>query len=147
MPNFGAVLDTPASDIKPPPPFPAGPYLCVVQGLPKYDVSSKQKTEFAQYTLQPLQVMEAEMQEGVDAIGGLTDKTINATFYLTEKAIWRLKEFLVNCIGEDEVNGAGTLRESMEAVTGSQVIAYMKHEASDDGKRTFAKFSGSAPVE
>ena len=147
MPNFGAVLDVPPSEVKPPVALPAGPYLCVVQGLPKYDVSSKQKTEFAEFTLQPLQVMEEEMGEGVEALGGLTDKTIRATFYLTEKALWRLKEFLAHCLGEEEVEKAESLRSLMEAVAGCQVIAYMKHEASDDNKRIFAKFSGSAPVE
>src|ERR1700688_227452 len=118
MPNFGAVLDVPPSEVKPPVALPAGPYLCVVQGLPKYDVSSKQKSEFAEFTLQPLQVMEEEMGEGVEALGGLTDKTIRATFYLTEKALWRLKELLAHCLGEEEVEKAESLRSLMEAVAG-----------------------------
>ena len=146
MPNFGSVLDIPASDIKAPVALPAGPYLCVVLGLPKQDVSSKKKTEYLEYTLQPLQVMEEEMQPGVDELGGLTDKIIKATFYLSEKSVYRLKEFIEHCNVEIP-DGIGGLRQASQELAGSQVIAYLKHESSDDGKKIFAKFSGSAPVE
>ncbi|MBZ5653190.1 MAG: hypothetical protein LAO18_22220 [Acidobacteriia bacterium] len=144
-PNFGSVLDVPASEIKAPVALPAGPYLCVVQGLPKQDVSSKKKTEYLEYTLTPLQVMEEEMEAGVAELGGLTDKTIRATFYLSEKSVYRLKEFIEHC-GVEIAEGEG-LRGPSEAVVGCQVIAFLKHESSEDGKKIYAKFSGSAPVD
>lgn len=144
--NFGAILDKAPSDIKPPEALPVGSYLTVVQGMPKYDKSTKKGTEFAEYNLVIQQALDDVDEGELKAVeGGVNGKVIKATYYLTDAAAWRLKEFLEHC-GLD-VEGAESLRELMEQPNGCQVVAHLKHEASDDGKRTFARLAGTAPVE
>ena len=144
--NFGAILDKAPADIKAPEALPVGSYLCVVQGLPRYDKSTKKLTEFAEYTLIIQQAMDDVDPADLKAVeGGVKGKTIKATYYLTDTAAYRLKEFFEHC-GLD-VENAESLRQLMDEPNGCQVIAYMKHEASDDGKRTFARLAGTAPVE
>lgn len=148
--NFGAILDKAPTDIKAPTALPVGTYLTVVQGLPRYDKSTKKGTEYAEYTLSILQAGEDVDPDELAAVeGGVAGKTIKATFYLTDNSLWRLKEFFEHC-GLD-VEKADSLRELMDQPQGQQVLAYMKHESStsDDGKttRVFARLGGTAPVE
>lgn len=144
--NFGAILDKAPSDIKPPEALPVGEYLCTVQGMPRYDKSTKKGTEFVEYTLIINQPMDSVDEDEVKAIdGGVVGKPIKATFYLTDTSAYRLKEFFAHC-GLD-VDGAESLRELMDQPNGCQVVASMRHEASQDGTRTYAKLAGTAPVE
>lgn len=142
-PNFGALLDRPAADIERPKPLPQGSYTCVVKGLPRYDKSSKKHTEFVEFTLQPLTAGDDVDQEDLAAMGGIMNKTIRATYYVTEDSLWRLKKFLED-LGIEE---SGSLRSMIDEAPGRQVIAYMKHEGSDDGQAVYAKLSNTAPVE
>ncbi len=144
--NFGAILDKAPADIKPPEALPVGSYLCVVQGLPRYDKSSKKQTEFAEYTLIIQQAMDDVDEDDLKAIeSGVKGKVIKATYYLTDTAAYRLKEFFEHC-GLD-VENAESLRALMDEPNGCQVIAYLRHDPTDDGKRVFAKLAGTAPVE
>lgn len=143
-PNFGAILDRPSTEIERPKPLPVGTYTCVVKGLPRYDKSTKKGTEFVEFVLQPLAAGEDVDEEALKEMGGFQNKTIRATYYLTEDAVWRLKKFLDDC-GIEE--GDLSLRQRIEQAPGSQVYAYMKHQASDDGQSVYAQLSNTAPVE
>lgn len=144
--SFSSILDKAPADVKAPEALPVGEYLCTVQGMPRYDKSTKKLTEFAEYTLIINQPMDSVDTDDLKAIeGGVVGKPIKATYYLTETALYRLKEFFEHC-GLD-VEGAESLRELMDQPNGCQVIASIKHEASDDGKRTFSRLAGTAPVE
>lgn len=142
-PNFGALLDTPSSDVERPKPLPAGSYVCMVQGLPRYDKSAKKQTEFVEFTLKFLSAEEDVDAEELKEMGGLADKTIKDTYYITETSLWRLKDFLDNCDIEDE----GTLRERIEETSGKQVGVFIKHEASQDGQSIFARVGKTFKVE
>ena len=146
-PNFGAILDTPSAAIDKPKPLPVGTYLCSVKGQPKFDVSSQKKTEYTEFTLQILQAHEDVDHEALqECLKGkaLSEKTIKATYYLTEDAIWRLKEFLDHCGIED---GEGiSLRQRIGGAAGCQVWATIKHEPSNDGTSIFAKLGATAAV-
>lgn len=144
-PNFGALLDTAPSETERPKPLPQGQYLCVVQGLPKYDKSTKKQTEYVEFTLKPIQVGEDVDQEELAAMGGIADKTIRATFYLTENALWRLKDFLAHC-GID-VDEAENYRVAIDETTNQQVVAFIRHVPSDDGEAVFANLGKTASPE
>lgn len=143
-PDFGSILDRQGSEIERPKPLPQGSYLCVVKGLPRHDKSAKKQTPYVEYTLQPLQALDDVDAEALAEIGGLENKTIKATFYLTEASAFMLKDFLAHC-GVD-VEGQ-TLRAAIEEAPNCQVIAHMKHEASEDGERVYSKLAKTAPVE
>lgn len=147
QPNFGSILDKAPSDVKAPEALPVGSYLCTVMGLPRYDKSTKKGTEFVEYNLVIQDVGEDVDEEDAKAVdGGLRGKSIKATYYLTDTALYRLKEFLEHC-GLD-VEHAESMRELVDQAQGQQVIAYLKHEAATDGSdRVFARLAGTAPVE
>lgn len=147
-PNFGSVLDRESSSVERPKPMPVGTYLCVVKGQPKFDVSSKKKTEFAEFSLYVLQAAEDVDQEALaEALNGkpLAEKTIRATYYLTEDAIYRLKEFLDH-LGIEETPGM-TLRQRISGAPGRQVLAAIRHRPSDDGTAVYAELASTAAVE
>ncbi len=142
-PNFGALLDKPASDVERPKPLPQGSYHCIVKGLPRFDKSSKKFTEFVEFTLQPTAAGEDVDEEDLAAMGGIANKTIRATYYITEDALWRLKDFLSHCGIEED----GSLRNMIDQTPNCEVIAFIKHRASEDGQSVFAELAKTAPVE
>lgn len=152
-PNFGSILDRPPSKDDRPKALPAGSYVCVVDGRPRYDVSSKKKTEFVEFSLKPISAGEdvdsddllAALTRADGTSSALSDKRIKATYYLTEDAIWRLNTFLEH-LGIEEEEGKSR-RVMIDETPGKQVIAFIKHEASDDGATVFAKLASTAPVE
>lgn len=142
---FSSILDKQPADVKPPEALPTGSYLCVVKGMPRYDKSTKKGTPFIEYTLVIIQPMEDVDADALAEFGDCKGKVIKATYYDTEGAGYRLKEFYEHC-GLD-VENAESMRELVDQPNGCQVIAYMKQEPSDDGRRMFSKLSGTAPVE
>ena len=144
-PNFGSILNKPMSQTERPKPLPVGSYICVVKGLPRFDKSSKKQTPFVEFTLQPLQAGDDVDAEALEDMGGIVNKTIRATYYTTEDAMWRLKKFLTDC-GIDEDDNK-SFDQAISETPGCQVVAHLKHQASDDGEAVYAQISGTAAVE
>lgn len=144
QPNFGSVLDKPASEIERPKPLPQGSYVTVISGLPRFDKSSKKQTEFAEFTHKVLSAGEDVDQDDLKAHGDYQGREIKNTFYLTEASAYRLKEFLINDLGIEEQE---SLRPMLDEVAGRQCIVHIKHTASDDGKSVYANIASTAPVE
>lgn len=131
-PSFSSILDRQATEIEPPKQVPIGDYVCIIKSR-RYDKSSKKGTDFVEYTLQPVEAMESVDQEQLAEVGGFADKTFKLTFYLTEDAAYRLKDFLADDLGIDAEDRS--LRMMIEDAIGSSVIATIGHEISQDGKR------------
>lgn len=151
--NITDILDRQASEIERPKPLPAGSYLCVVKGQPRHDKSAKKQTPFVEFTLGFLQayddVDENELKTSLTKADGetvaLTDKTMKATFYLTEGSAFMLTDFLTAC-GLD-TDADASVRQLLEETPGCQVTATVKHEASQDGTSIYAKFGNFAKAE
>lgn len=142
--NFSDVLDKPSAEIERPVPLPAGQYICAIVGLPRHDKSSKKQTPFVEFTARVLQAGDDVDQEALAEMGGLAEKTIKLTYYLTENSVYRLKEFLFDDLGlEDD---GGSLRPKLEQTAGCQFMATIKHTSSDDGKSIYANVASTAPV-
>jgi hypothetical protein len=152
MDKFASILDRPSNEIERPASLPAGTYLAIVKGLPRYDKSSKKQTDFIEFTLgiQAAQddVDEKELSNFLTKKDGstrsLTDITMKNTYYLTEEAAWRLNKFFED-LGYD-VSGDTTLREMAEDSANSEVYISVKHRPSQDGKSIFAEIAGTAKV-
>src|SRR5258707_13937544 len=142
-PNFSALLDKPESDVERTKPLPQGSYHCIVKGLPRFDKSSKKFTEFVEFTLQPTAAGEDVDEEDLEAMGGIANKTIRATYYITEDSLWRLKDFLVHC-GIEE---SGSLRQMIDETPNCEVIAFIRHTAINDGQAIFAELPNTASDE
>ncbi len=93
-PSFGALLDKAPSEVERPKPLPQGSYITVLQGLPRQDKSAKKQTEFYEFTHKLLSAGEDVDEDELKAMGGVADKTIKNTYYITEGSLWRLKDFL-----------------------------------------------------
>lgn len=144
-PNFSSILDESTTEVNRPKPLPAGTYTCVVQGQPKYDKSSKKGTPYVEFTLKPIAAHEDVDEEALAEMGGLTNKTIRATFYTTEDAIYRLDEFHEHC-GVD-LSQDVSRRMLNDEVVNAQVCAVIRHETSDDGTQIYGKLARTAPAE
>lgn len=144
-PNFGALLDTPSSEVERPKPLPVGSYVCMVLGQPRYDKSAKKQTEFVEFTLKFLSAEDDVDADELKEMGGVADKTIKDTYYITETSLWRLKDFLTSC--DLDVDGDESLRALIEETPGKQVGIFIKHEASQDGQSIFARVGKTFKVE
>jgi hypothetical protein len=143
-PNFSSILDESPTEIDRPKPMPEGTYTFVV-GSPRYDKSPKKGTPLVEFIVRPFTAGDDVDTDALDEAGGLQGKTLKATFYLTEDAIWRLDEFHQHC-------GINLMDETSrrirnDQVLGAQVLGYVKHETSEDGTQVFAKIKRYAPVE
>lgn len=152
-PSFSSILDTPASEIERPKPMPPGQYIWAVQGQPKFDKSSKKQTDFVEFTLKCLEAMDTVDSDDLDkwltkkdgSKIKLTEVTKTITFYLTESALWRLKDFLAHCgLGEDSDE---SLKQLIAETAGCQVIGTIRHEPFQSGDGIRATIGATAPVE
>lgn len=147
MANFTEILNMPADEIKPPVTLPMGSYHTVVMGPPEQGQSSKKKTDFLKFVhkiIAPLDDVDpdaiAEFEQDGEKIVG---QEIDNTFYITDKSKNMLKEFIQNC-GIDLTGRS--MAEGLEDIPNAEVIIFIKHEASEDGKRTFARVGSTAKV-
>ena len=144
-PNFGSILDRAPSEIEKPKPIPQGSYITVLAGQPRFDKSAKKQTEFVEFTHKLLAAQEDVDEDELKSMGGIKEKVIKNTFYLTEGAAWRLKEFLEHC-GID-LDNVESLAEGIEETPGKQVGVFINHEASQDGTSVFTRIGKTFVVE
>lgn len=93
--NFNHLLSKPADDVKRPPLLPAGTYHGRVSSH-KFDESANKKTPYCRYQIDIQSAgadIEPSMMDGID----LSKRQLRKDFYLTDDALWRLKDFLVSC--------------------------------------------------
>lgn len=146
MANFEDILNKPASDVKPPPAYPIGTYLCLVDGPPLREESSQKKTPCRTYRFKIMSPMpdvnatEAAEQQIVGKM--IQGQGAGTAFYITEDALWRYKEFLSDCLGIEE--GTKSIREMEAEAPGRQVLVKLIHQMSQDGKRNYHKVDGFA---
>ncbi len=150
MANFQDILSKPSASIEAPSALPAGTYLCIIDGQPEFVKVGKNQTDAVKVVLKPVQAQPDVDQEALQkalvvngAVSALQDKKINQNYFITEAAVWRLKDFLDNC-GVDE--GTKTLGERIPDLMGKQVLISLGHRSSDDGKQVFNEVKGSAKV-
>lgn len=144
-PNFSSILDEAPTEVERPKPLPAGTYLCIVAGSPIYDKSSKKGTPYVQFTLRPISAEADVDEEDLAEMGGFENKSLRATFYLTEDAVYRLDEFHEHC-GLD-LSEESSRRQRNDEVINAQVRAVVGHRPSDDGSQIFAELKRTLPAE
>jgi hypothetical protein len=144
MPSFEDILNMPASEIKAPEALPVGTYHCLIDGPPTPGKSSQKQTDFLQFKFRILSA-----QQDVDAAKAVEQQVVGKNFtndfYITEDAVWRLKEFLSDHLGIEAANGA-SLKELISQAPGKQVLVKLAHQQSQDGKRVFHRVQSTAHV-
>lgn len=145
MPSFEEILKKPGSEIHPPQAYPVGTYHCIVDGPPEPGKSSQKQTDFLRFKLKILSPME-DVDRAKAAELQVVGKTISHDIYVpNEDSLWRLKDFLVN-LGIEGLDNAKSPFEALAEAPNRTVLVKLKHEASQDGKRVFARVDSTAHV-
>ena len=142
--NFTDILNKRADEIERPKPLPVGTYLGMVQGAPEFGNIGKENTAVANFTIRLLQANDDVDREALANVGGLDGKTVRHRFFLTDAAMYRLKEFLVNDLQIEE--GTSTLGQLVSEAAGRQVYLTIKHRPSQDGSQIYHEVGSTAKV-
>ena len=132
--DFKILLDKRLDDVKRPPPKPSGTYYGQTK---RYELaeSREKKTPYVRYyaaVTSPGDDVDPEMLREID----LSKWEPYFDFYITPDAEWRLKEFLVSCLGEDACVGR-TFTSTIPEALNCPIIMAITQRASKDGKDIF----------
>ena len=144
MTDFASILSKPASAVERPKPMPVGTYLGLVQGPPEFTTIGKENTPIANFTLRYLRANDDVDSTQLADVGGLENKTIKHRYFLTEAAMYRLKEFLVDHLGIEE--GNQTIGQLCSQAAGRQVYFTIGHRPSQDGTQIYSEIKSTAKV-
>jgi len=162
-PAFAPILDRAPKDVEAPKVLPIGSYIWVTKGVPRFDRSSQKKTEFVEFTCVPQGPVMGDNgpmdvdQEALDAALTRKDgekiaiqsKSQRLTFYLTEDALFMLKNFL-KALGfdtDDEGEEAPSLRQMINESQNRTFGGFISHKPSDDGERMYANITKTFALE
>lgn len=146
-PQFSSLLDEEPTEVNRPKPLPVGSYVCTV-GMPRYDKSTKKKTDFVEFPLQLVATYDDVDAEALtEALNGkpITEKSMRVTYYLTEDAVYRLDEFHEHC--GINITEPGKRKARNEDCVNRQVGIMVKHTSSDDGESIYANVAKTFPVD
>lgn len=132
--DFSSILSAPLDTIKKPPVKPAGTYYGVI-GAHKFDKSSVKKTDYVRYTIHsvtPSEDIQPHELEGVD----LQKWAPTTDFYITEDAVFRLKDFLLS-LGIAET----TLGEMIPQARGCAVMFTCEIQFRSDNQEPFNRIN------
>lgn len=147
MPSFQDILNTPATEIKPPEALPIGTYLAIVDGQPELAQRGKNNNNCAIFKLKPIQAQpDVDQQLLMQSLNGssLQDKVIYHTLWLTDDSKWRCMQFLADHLGIEK--GKKTLGEMIPEAMGKQVLVTLSHYTTQDGKRVGHQVKDTAKV-
>jgi hypothetical protein len=143
-PDFSSILSKSASAIEEPKPLPVGTYICVVNAAPELTKIGQKETPAAVFQLRPIRPMDDVDSSALAEAGNWQERNIRHTLYLTEEALYRLKEFLGH-LGLD-VEGDASLGELISGSPGRQVAVSISHRPAPDGSRLYVDVKKTAAV-
>jgi len=143
MSNFADILNKQNDDIERPKPLPVGTYLGIVSGPPEIGPIGQKQTLAAKYSIKLLAPQADVDQSALMEMGGIGERSVTHTLFLTADAAWRAKEFLEHCGVE---TSGKTLGESLAEAPGRQVMVKLKHRPSPDGTQLYTEIAATAQV-
>ncbi len=146
MVDLSTLLDKEVEKTERPKPIPVGTYRMMVGGH-KFGESSKKKTPLVAFELsfvEALEDVDTEALAAVEEQKPLGDRQIEEPFYMTESAMFRLKEFL-EALGMS-IAGGRTYSEVIPETRGCIIDAHFRHGFSDAGN-AFAEIDSWKQVE
>lgn len=142
--NFADILSKAADSIEAPKQLAPGKYLGTVKHFTTGESTSK-KTPYVEFTFVVGQVVDVapEYREEAEAAVATQPET-KTTFYLTEKNLYRLVEFLEKDLG---ISASGrSIGDMIAQSQGASCTLIMDKETSKDGSREFINIKRTAPV-
>lgn len=146
MTDFTALLEKPMDEIEKPKPLPVGSYLATI-GQHKFDKAKNEKqTPFVSFPLmlnEPLPDVDADALAASLGKKQLTEVQMKVDQYLTDDAVWRLKEMLENA----GVESGLPLGEAIQQAIGRQIVIVIGHTPSKkDASVVYANVDSTAKV-
>lgn len=132
MPDFKALLSTPVEETERPKPVPTGNYLFQIKSH-EFVESGKKKTPGVEFRATAVEPLDDVDQELLGQVKNWQNKEFRVTFWLTEDAMFMLKDFLekhcgLNCSGR-------TYAEVIAAESqGAQFVGTVAHQQSTRNK-------------
>jgi hypothetical protein len=131
QPSFEDILSMPIADIKPPKPLPAGEYLALIESH-EVTEKGKNKNHCVIFSIRPTQALNQDptfQQDLIDALEGknLRDRKLSHTLWLTPDAAYRLRIFLIDHLGLEDVSN---LKHALSMVSGKELIVTIGHYVS-----------------
>lgn len=142
MDAFADILNKPSGEAPRPQALPSGTYLTVVDGPYKANKIGQDQTDTVDFSLKVLQVMEANAEEVAAIPDGIPGKSIFARFFMTEKALYRLDEFLER-LG---IQKGLPYKQALAECPGKQIVVNLGQRPSPDGTRMFNEIKSYAKV-
>jgi len=126
MADFNTLMSKPMDEIERPKPLPAGTYTGIIVSH-EFGKSSQKQTDFVRFMIRVIAPGEDVDPEALKEYGQLGEKSLlRHDFYITEDAVFRLKEFLSDTLGIR----ADSINAGLPQTTGMQVGVIVKHEMS-----------------
>ena len=129
----------PTSEFRPPQALPVGTYHCLIDGRAEPGESKNQNKylRFKFKILAPMGDVNKEQAVEQQVVG-----KIFTNDYVTDNATYRLTEMLNDHLGIEHK----PLEQALEEAPGRQLLVKLKHELSQDGKRSFHRVESTAHV-
>lgn len=99
--NFASILSKPIETAERPKPYPIGTYVCRIEKH-EFGESSQKKTPYVRFFYRPLEARDDVDADALNEMGGINNekpRLLRDDFYLTEEALYRLREFLEEKVG------------------------------------------------
>lgn len=148
MTDFNTLLDAPLDQFEAPKPFPPGSYLAVISAPAKINPPpSEDKSGSVVFPVSLQEAMPDVDQEALaEALNGkpLTAQTMDLTFYLSEKAAYRIREFAEQHLG---LPGGQSTRELISAAVGIPFVVNLEQRPSQkDPSKVYTNIASTAAV-
>jgi hypothetical protein len=131
--TFTSLLEKKVADVERPVPLPPGSYDALVKSFDFGEARNEKKTPYVKFTyniLSPREDVDADAFEECGGMARLSRAAINDSFYITEDALFRLREFLEIKLGlEDEV-AEMSLKEAISEAINRSVVVQLIHAPS-----------------
>lgn len=137
MVDFASILNKRAEDIEAPVPIPVGPYLGVITGPAEFKSIGKNETPGAVLKVKLLQPLDGVDMAALAEAGGVPERPLNLTIWLSEEAEYRAKSFFTEDVGLDPTNK--TMAQLFEELNGATVGVLIKHVPSADMKQVYSQ--------
>lgn len=141
--NFEDILNTPMSDVEKPKPRPVGTYVGVVTKAPEIKKIGQKETLAAIFEIKLLQPGADVAIDQLQEAGGIGERTVRLTQFLTADALWRLKSFLEALGIQDDGRPIGAY---LPETVGRQALYKIKHRPSPDGATLFEEIDSVAAL-
>lgn len=137
MSDFASILSKRAESVEAPVPIPVGRYIGVIVGPAEQKTLGANQTPAAILKVKLLQPCDDVDSAALAAAGGIPERPLQLTLFLTEDAAFRLRTFLADQL--EIPMGNSTLGEMLDQVAGRQIGVTVTHVPSRQGDQLYAQ--------